>query len=456
MTPEKSKDSHSLSRRDFLRLSATAGVVLPLAGSGIVSPAYAEEPPQKNPGDLNIAIIGVGAQGRVLMESCLRIPGIRFKAVCDIWEYSQTYASRFLKKHGHEVKVFADYKEMLDALKGQLDAVVVATPDWMHAEHANACMRAGLHVYCEKEMSNSLELAKSMVLTSRETKKLLQIGHQRRSNPRYIHAVDKIMREAKLLGRITHANAQWNRSKSDDLGWPAKYALDQATLDKYGYDSMSHFRNWRWYRKYGGGPIVDLGSHQIDIFSWVYGVNAKSVVASGGIDFYKNHEWFDNVLTIYEFENAEGVSRAFYQVLTTTQHGGFYETFMGENGSMQISEVPQRGNTASREAHAPSWDEWVKKGYLCRETVPLAPSTTKNVTVDVRVTAEAGKWPLPIELSKPAHQPHLENFFDAIRLSKPLNCPGELGYETAVAVLKANEAVETQTKITFKPEDFKV
>ena len=451
---DRTEEKVSLSRRDFLRASSAAGLVLPFAASTLLSPAYGQETPAKNPGDLNVGIIGVGAQGRVLIESCLRIPGIRFRAVCDIWEFSRTYTSRFLKKQGHVVNVYEDYKEMLDKEKG-LDAVIVASPDFMHAEHANACMKAGLHVYCEKEMSNSLELAKTMVATARETKKLLQIGHQRRSNPRYRHAVNRLIKEARLLGRVTHANAQWNRSKSEDLGWPPKYTIDQATLEKYGYASMSHFRNWRWYRKYGGGPIVDLGSHQIDIFSWVFGVNPKSVVASGGIDYYKNHEWFDNVMTVYEFENAEGVGRAFYQVLTTTQHGGFYETFMGENGSMQISEVPQRGNSASRELHAPDWGEWVKKGYLVRETTPLRPATTKDVKVDVRVTAEAGKWPLPIELSKPAHQPHLENFFDAVRTGIALNCPAEVAYESAVAVIKANEAVETGAKIVFKPEDFK-
>lgn len=449
----------TLSRRDFLRLSTMTGLALPFAGA-FLTPAHGQETTgtvtaAKNPGDLHVGIIAVGAQGRVLIESCLKIPGIRFKAVCDIWEYSQTYAQRFLKKNGHVVNVYTDYQEMIEK-EQTLDAVLVASPDFMHAEHTNACLRAGKHVYCEKEMSNTLEAAKTMVLTARETGKLLQIGHQRRSNPRYIHAIDLLMNEIKLLGRVTHSNAQWNRSKSDDLGWPEKYTIDQATLDKYGYDTMSQFRNWRWYRKYGGGPIVDLGSHQIDIFSWVFGTNPKSVVASGGIDFYKNHEWYDNVMTIYEFENKEGVARAFYQVLTTTQHGGFYETFMGVDGTLQISEVPQRGNSVSREAHAPDWNDWVKKGYLVRETTPLRQATTKDVAVDVRVTQEAGKWPLPVELAKPAHQPHLENFFDAIRLGTRLNCPGEVGYETAVAVIKANEAVETQQKIVFKPEDFHV
>ena len=274
-----------ISRREFIQSAAAAGTGLLMAGSSLAQ----NKRTKSGTDDLNIALIGAGAEGRVLTEAMLRIPGIRFKAVCDIWDYSLNYTVNYLKKYKHDVKGYEDYKELI-AQEKDLDAVVVATPDWMHAEHANACLKAGLHVYCEKEMSNSLEKARSMVQTAKETGKLLQIGHQRRSNPRYIHAFDKLIKEVKLLGRVTHGYGQWNRSKSEDLGWPAKFAIDQVKLDKYGYASMNQFRNWRWYKKYGGGPIVDLGSHQIDLFSWVWGTNPRSVIASGGIDFYKSHE----------------------------------------------------------------------------------------------------------------------------------------------------------------------
>lgn len=439
-----------LSRRNFIKSSASAGLGIALAGTTFAR----EEEKKKKAKELNVAVIGTGTQGRILIESCLRIPGIRITAVCDIWEYSQRYASRYLKKYGHIVNVYEDYHDLLSKEKN-LDTVIVATPDWMHAEHANACMEAGLHVYCEKEMSNSLAKARTMVQTARRTGKLLQIGHQRRSNPRYIHAIDRLIREKKLLGRVSKAYAQWNRAKSDMLGWPKKYTMDQIKLKKYGYASMTHFRNWRWYKKYGGGPIVDLGSHQIDLFSWVFGVNPRSVIASGGIDYYKNREWYDNVMAIYEFKNDAGTARALYQVQTTTKHGGFYETFMGENGSIVMSEVPQKGNWAMREAHAPEWDSLVKEGLLKSEAPSIQKIDTKNIFLDVRVTAEAGRWPFPIELAKPAHEPHLENFFNAIIYGTALNCPAELAYESAVAVLKVNEAVESRRLLRFRTEQFK-
>lgn len=455
--PSDPRKNDKLTRRDFIRSSATAGLGIALAGSSLADQTAGQKPggaELKSADEVRIGVIGTGEQGRVLLESCLRIPGIRIAALCDIWEYSRQYASGYLRKYGQNPVAYEDYRDMLAKAPG-LDAAIVATPDWMHAEHANACLEAGLHVYCEKEMSNSLEKARSMVDTARRTKKLLQIGHQRRSNPRYVHAIDRLMREKRLLGRVNLAYAQWNRSKADMLGWPKKYVMGQAVLQKYGYDSMVEFRNWRWYRKFGGGPIVDLGSHQIDLFSWVFGVNPASVVASGGVDYYKNREWFDNAMAIFEFETKEGTARAFYQVQTTTAHGGFYETFMGDDGSLVISEVPQRGNWALREAHAPEWDSLVKDGLLLTEAAPIQKLETRNIFLDVRVTAETGRWPLPVELAKPAHQPHLENFFSAVRNGTPLSCPAGIAYESAVAVLKVNEAVKNRSLIRFRPEQFK-
>src|ERR1017187_3442305 len=173
------QDGKPLDRRDFLiGSSLAAGLVF---GATPISAAK----PSSN--EVRVALLGAGAQGQVLLDACLQIPNVRFRAVCDIWtEYNQRRVSRLLKDGGHANNVYVDYREMLDKEKGNLDAVLIATPDFWHAEHAIACMKAGLEVYCEKEMSNSLADARRMVETSRQTGRLLQIGHQRRSNPRYL------------------------------------------------------------------------------------------------------------------------------------------------------------------------------------------------------------------------------------------------------------------------------
>ena len=409
--------------------------------------------------EINVGLIGAGAQGQMLLSTCLKaIGGLRFKAVCDIWGYNRRRAAGLINAYNpREAKVaeFADYGAMLSANdKLDLDAVIIATPDWMHAECAIACMNAGMHAYCEKEMSHSAELARRMVLTARQTGKLLQIGRQRRSNPRYMRAINDIVRGGKILGRLGHAMAQWNRGVCGDIGWPAKHAMSARDLARYGYDTMTRLRNWRWFTKYGGGPVVDLGAHQIDIFNWAFDATPKSVIASGGIDRYKHRRRYDNVMCIFEYDIGPNVARAGYQVQTANGHGGFHEAVMGEYGTLVISEVPRYGNRLVRAGGLPNCNKLVKSGLL-KEMSPRPPCDSP-INIVCSPSDHPSNWPLRTELNQPPHQPHLQNFFDAVRGKAKLNCPGEIAYETAVAVLAINQAVSAQKKIKFTKEQFEI
>jgi len=438
-----------MDRRDFL-IATTAA-----AGASLVSGATPISAANLASNEVRVALIGAGAQGQVLLDAAFQIPNIRFAAVCDIWtEYNQHRVARLMSDSGHPNHAYVDYKELLDKEKGKIDAVLIATPDFWHAEIAIACMKAGLEVYCEKEMSNNLADARRMVQTAKETGRLLQIGHQRRSNPRYLYCYEKLISEAKLLGRITVVNGQWNRAKRDFVTMPERYAIKPDVLEKYGFRSMQQFLNWRWYRGLGGGPIVDLGSHQIDVFNWFLNARPKGVTASGGTDYYSKatHEWYDTVMAVYDFATAAGTVRAFYQTLTTNGFGGYYEVFMGDQGALELSESAGRGSVYRDTANAPDWKSFVKDGLLVAPKEE--PKAATAAVLDVRETAPPPSYGLPVEMKKKYHQPHLENFFGAVRGRNKLNCPAEIGYETAVTVLKVNEAVDAQKRLEFKPEDF--
>ncbi len=440
-----------LDRRRFLQTAAAAGAALILSSPSLLPGEDAPPAPGRSD-DLKIALIGVGAQGRVLMDDTLKIPGVRFVAVCDIWDYNRQYGERYLKKNGFPVNAYLDFEDML-AKEKSLDAVIVATPDFWHAPITNTCLKAGLHVYCEKMMSNTIEGARSMVKTMRETGKLLQIGHQRRSNPRYLVALNRLIREAKILGRVTAINGQWNRAVAPDLGWPQRAVIPPDVLKKYGYDDMNAFRNWRWFKKYGGGPLSDLGAHQIDVFNWFLGGPPNTVLAGGGNDYYPDHEWFDNAMVIYEYDRPEGVVRAFYQVLTTTSAGGgYYEQFMGIDGTLKMSENPKY-TAIYREATAPDWEQWVRLHYLATGTAVASADDDAPDRVDARETAELASYKLPVVLNQAIHQPHLENFFQAIRGQAKLNCSAEEAFRSEIAVFKAIEAVYAKTMIYLQPQD---
>jgi predicted dehydrogenase len=438
-----------ISRREFLGATAAAGAGLLLTSC---RPDDTTQPSsKKTPLDtLNVALIGFGEEGHVLLESLLNIEGVRVVALCDIWNYHRDEGARYLKKIGREVRAYENYEDLLSQEK-DLQAVVVATPDFWHAPMTNTCLKAGLHVYCEKMMSNTIEGARSMVVTMRQTGRLLQIGHQRRSNPRYRFTLNRLLQAAGFCGRLTAAQAQWNRAVKEDFGWPRKYAMPAETLARYGYQDMHQFRNWRWFKGLGGGPLSDLGAHQIDIFNWWLGVTPRSVMASGGLDYYQNHDWYDNAMVIYEYPLPQGVARAFYQVQTTTSAGGgYFEMFMGDDGTIKMSEDPSLC-AIYREARATSvsWDDLIQKNYVRAKELPPVDASK----VDVRETAQLAQYEIPVFFNKPPHQPHLENFFNAIRGTATLNCPADEAFASEFVIHKANEAIPAQKTLPITPQD---
>ena len=458
------RDKH-MDRRRFLRATAAAGASWALAPR-LVGQMRRE----RGPDDINVALLGAGGQGLALMSACRRMGGVRFKAVCDIWQaYNLRRAERLLQHYGHAVNAYVDYEDMLASEK-DLDAVIIATPDFWHAQHTVACLDAGLHVYCETAMSNTLEGARRMVEAARRTDKLLQIGHQRRSNPRYIFCYEKLLKEVKLLGQIVAVNGQWNRAAHPPLGWPKRAEIDPATLKKYGYESMTHLRNWRWYKGLGGGPVVELGSHQIDVYNWFLDTRPISVLASGRTNYHdrKTHEWYDTVMAVYEYDAPQGAVTASYRTITASRHDGHLEEFLGDKGALVISERSDRTRLYPEWVGpgAAAWAPCVEKGYLTASPewrtllekygMTLADFAGLLVDPSPEPVVEPISCELPVTMDMPVHQPHLENFFDAIRGKAKLTCPGEVGYETAVSVLRINEAIEAGRKLSFKPQDFVV
>jgi hypothetical protein len=154
---------------------------------------------------------------------------------------------------------------------------------------------------------------------------------------------------------------------------------------------------------------------------------------------------------IYEWQMPQGVARASYQVQTTTSAGGgYFEMFMGDDGTIKMSEDPSLC-AIYREARATSvsWDDLAQKGYV-REKAALGDDAAK---VDVRETAQLAEYEIPVFFNKPPHQPHLENFFNTIRGTAKLNCPGDEAFSSEYVIHKANDAVAAQTRLAITAEE---
>ena len=223
----------SLTRRNFLRNSSTASV-----GAGLIvtsKTALGQEGSDKGK-KVRCGIIGYGDEGKALRESSMFLKDlVCFPAVSDIWPRNlragvgQIAASK--QGGGDDGDICTGYEEPEEMIKKEeLDCIIVATPDFVHHTYSIMGMEAGLDVYSEKLMSNSVDFARQMVQSQKKTGKLLAIGHQRRSNPRYMHVKNEIIEKRKLLGWITHMTAQWNRSRGGSV--PREIPQGKDALDR--------------------------------------------------------------------------------------------------------------------------------------------------------------------------------------------------------------------------------
>src|SRR5439155_9792937 len=147
---------HRLNRRQVLSsIGAMGAGVLGLGGLS----ALADD--RGSDAKLNLAIVGCGGQG---FDNLRHVSGENIVALCDV---DQPRAAEAFKKHP-KARRFRDYRKMFDALHRQLDAVVVSTPDHMHAPISLLAMELGKHVYCEKPLTWSIEEARRMAKLAKE------------------------------------------------------------------------------------------------------------------------------------------------------------------------------------------------------------------------------------------------------------------------------------------------
>lgn len=197
---------------------------------------------------IKIGIIGVGNIAGTHIQAYLKNPNVELYAFCDINEAQ-------LKKMGEEYgieRLYTDVNEML-ALT-EIDAVSVCTWNSAHAECAIAALNAGKHVLCEKPMAVNAAQAEEMKAAAEKNGKLLMIGFVRR------YGNDcKILKEfidTDYFGDIYYAKATYLRRNGNPGGW-------------FGDKSRS-----------GGGPLIDLGVHVIDLVRYLMG-NPKPVSVYG-------------------------------------------------------------------------------------------------------------------------------------------------------------------------------
>jgi len=340
----------NVSRRSFMK---SAGVVAGTAAvAGFSAKSYAQNE------KVRLGIIGTGAQGRIAhMGEGLRVHDdkIQIVAICDVWNKSKTDALKVLADQGKAaVPTYVDYREMLE--KEELDAVLIATPLYLHHQMVMDSLDAGLYVFCEKTLTMTIEESRDIVKKCHETGKFLQVGHQRRYNPYYNKAVWLTQKD--LIGRITHITAQWHRNESWRRTPPKNYILT-AEEKKYITDLDRHV-NWRLFNDTSAGLMTELGTHQLDVASWFLGGIPAKVSGFGGLDYWKdNRDAEDSVALIYEWDMKPGMQgfkkamqrsgkqrktrlgspykvRMTYSSICTNSQQHYSESIQGDYGSFEL------------------------------------------------------------------------------------------------------------------------
>jgi predicted dehydrogenase len=227
-------------------------------------------------------VIGVGQRGRAHIERIAELRGAAYvAAVADVEEDSLHQAARLLPP---SVKAYRSAAALLE--DRAVEAVVVATPNFLHREHAEAAFAAGKHVLCEKPLATTIGDAQAILDASRRSGKVLLPGHELRFAPAYL-ALGEQLRQGRI-GTICQIVHQEFRPDWSPFSW------------KYPDPATGKAMNWRFLNKTSGGTLLEKSLHFVDLFHLVIGANPQAVHCDGGISFYKDGRdtWDHLVLTM--------------------------------------------------------------------------------------------------------------------------------------------------------------
>jgi predicted dehydrogenase len=228
---------------------------------------------------------------------------IVFNGICDLYEpYSEMGALALANREkktksefkGNPVKRFVNYKDLIHS--PDIDAVIIATPDFWHAEMIIEAAKAGKHVYCEKCMTHTLEEVYDVRKVVKETGIVFQLGHQNRQSASYVKASQ--LMDNNVLGSVSLIETSTNRN-SPSGAWvydiPAEASeknVDWKQFLKPGMNipfSKEQFFRWRCWWDYGTGLSGDMLTHEFDCMNQVMKLGIpERVMASGGIYYFKD------------------------------------------------------------------------------------------------------------------------------------------------------------------------
>jgi len=364
-------------------------------------------------------------------------------AVSDIWRIKREAGQAHLKeKLGHDIRACRNNDELYGTK--DIDAVIISTADFQHALHAIEAVNAGCDAYVEKPFAETMDDNRAALKAIKESKKVIQIGSQRRSGANY-HAAANFIKSGKF-GPITMVELLWNLNqpgrwrrpkmvammKEEDTDWK-RFLMNRPAE---AFSARKHLE-FRLFWPYSSGMPGQWMSHQIDTVHWFSGLkHPRSVVANGGVYVWKDgRENWDTMTAAFEYGPLEDPSSGFQVIFCSRMHNGEEnpkEAYYSNGGELNLltNKVSSAGGLTENFAK-----DMNMKANLLQE-IDLNVRDEKVIS-----SANTGGDLLT--------STHMRNWMDCVRNRKETNAPVEAGYAHAIACIMANAAVHTGVKVTF-------
>jgi predicted dehydrogenase len=260
-------------RRRMLGASAALGAAAVAAPAIVLS----KSPNEK----LNIACVGVGGRAAANIAGCA---DENIVALCDV---DEKILERGAKKHA-KAKTYVDFRKMLSELEKHIDAVLVGTPDHIHAPAGLMAMRMGKHTYCEKPLAHDVYQVRQMSQVAGEKKLATQMGTQIHAEPNYRRVVELV--RAGAIGPVSEVHVWcgkgWGGGTRPTEAPPVPknihWDLWLGPAPERPYHPCYLPANWRRWWDFGNGTLGDMACHLMDLPFWALKLRHPTTIEAEG------------------------------------------------------------------------------------------------------------------------------------------------------------------------------
>ncbi len=431
----------STTRRDFIKV-AGAGA----AGIALTPSAASYAAIQGSNSRVRVGIVGFSdrCRGALIPAFLKNAEALNFEivAVSDIWSRRRDEGAAYVEKlTGKKPVTCRNNDELYD--RKDVDAVIVATADFQHALHGVEAVKAGRDAYVEKPLANTMADARAIRQAVRETKKIVQIGTQRRSSTKYQQAYEYL--KSGQFGDLVMAEMTWNVNqpgrwrrpklvpelREQDTDWK-RYLLNRPFEP---FDARKYLE-FRLFWPYSSGIPDQWLVHQIDTVHWFTGLpRPRSVVANGGIYLWKDgRRNFDTMTAVFDYGPLNDMTKGF-QVLYTSRQ---------TNAAGDVKELYfSNGGTLNLDTGKITPDGGLRPNYATAMGMKpnLLPEKSLAEVAKVETAADTG--------ADNDTTANMRNWMECVRSRKTPNADIEAGYSHSVALCMTIAALHTGQRITF-------